>query len=112
MSRITVVYHNKCGISLDFVAKTRKFLETHDIEYIDIDKEEFESSIEIDVVPILVQGSMIFKGKDAFDKLENLNNTNNKTLQNNKKTSGSLYSNLYIAPPDTGKEKKVTFDSK
>lgn len=110
MTRLTVVYHQRCEASLEFVGKTRKFLETHDIEYIDIATEEFESAIEIDVVPILVQGNMVFKGKEAFDRLEQLDKGDTNTLSKTKKSSGSLYSNLYIAPPETGKEKKVTFD--
>ena len=110
MTKLTVVYHQRCEASLEFVGKTRKFLETHEIEYIDIATEDFESAIEIDVVPILVQGNMIFKGKEAFDRLEQLDKVDTGTLLKTNKTSSSLYSNLYVAPPDTGKEKKVSFD--
>jgi hypothetical protein len=112
MQNFTVVYHQKCEASLEFVAKSRKFLERYNIEYIDIYSEEFETEIIIDVVPILVQGSDVYKGKEAFDKLDNMDNISDNSNLTGKKSSKNLYTGLFVAPPDTGNEKKVTFDKK
>jgi len=71
---LVVVYHPKCKPSTDFIIKT-KLLKDADIEYINIEEDKIETQIEIDIVPMIIvdnDESKIYKGKRAFDKLDEL----------------------------------------
>jgi hypothetical protein len=71
---LIVVYHRDCKASTDFIILASK-LTTYDIEYIDIKTDKFETDIIIDVVPMIIidnKENGIFKGKNAFSKIEEL----------------------------------------
>jgi hypothetical protein len=77
---LVVVYHPKCKPSTDFIIKTKQ-LKGIDIEYINILDDKIETQIEIDVVPLIIVDNdehQIYKGKRAFDKLDELISQPNK----------------------------------
>lgn len=74
VSNVTVVYHPKCEASMNFLIKTKELTDIT-IDYINYKEDSFESDIEIDVIPLIILNndvSQIFKGKRAFDKLEEI----------------------------------------
>ena len=106
---ITVVYHPKCQASTDFIIKVSK-LQNYDIQYINLKDDTIETSIEVDVVPLMIidnDPSKIFKGKQAFDKIESLiTREEGKTQQ--KQTTGSLkYGQTVTFKEDTGGKKET-----
>ena len=69
-----VVFHKDCKASTDFIALVSK-LQGYDIDYVDIKTDKFETDINIDVVPLIIidnKESGIYKGKEAFNKIEEL----------------------------------------
>ena len=85
---ILVVYHPGCKASTDFLIKVSK-LTWADLQYINIRDEEIDSKINIDVVPFMLidnDEDKIFKGKEAYDKVDELlsqnkfSNTENKSF--------------------------------
>ena len=71
---IVVVYHPNCKASTDFLIQVSK-LHDAELEYINIKEDKIESEINIDVVPLIIinnDPSKIYKGKSAFDKLNDL----------------------------------------
>ena len=100
---ITVVFHKDCQASVNIISKVQE-LKDYKIDYIDIYNDEFESDIEIDVVPIIiVDNSEVYKGKDAFDKIEQLKNP----LKSKKALGSSIYNRaITIAPEDPSSSKK------
>ncbi len=104
---ITVVFHKDCQASVDIISKVLELKDykiDYKIDYIDIYHDEFESDIEIDVVPIIiVDNSEVYKGKDAFDKIEQLKNP-----PKSKKVRGpGMYNrSITIAPEDSSSSKK------
>ena len=112
VSNITVVYHPRCSASMDFLIKTKE-LNDIDIQYINYLEDSFESDIDIDIVPLIIINndmSQIFKGKEAFIKLDEIKN-NNKT---SKKIKSALsYGNKHVTfMPDDGKKQKIDLEAK
>jgi hypothetical protein len=73
-SSMIVVFHKDCKASTDFLILVSK-LQGFDIEYIDLKTDKFETDINIDVVPLIIidnKESNIYKGKGAFDMIEEL----------------------------------------
>ena len=105
---LTIVYHSNCDPSLELI-KLSKDLKGYDITYIDIYKDNFETELVIDVVPILIINHDVFKGEKAFNKIKELNNKGKKVLN---RTGINMYKNMFVAPPDDEKTKKkqVKFD--
>jgi len=110
-SIITVVYHPNCRASTDFIIKLSK-LQNCDIEYINLKDDTIETSIEVDVVPLIIldnDPSKIFKGKKAFDKVESLMSEGLKTQK--KQSSGSLkYGQSVTFKEDTGKKETIKLE--
>ncbi len=109
VSNITVVYHPKCEASMNFLIKTKELTDIQ-IDYINYKEDSFESDIEIDVIPLIILNndiSQIFKGRIAFDKLEEI-----KVNKIPKKSKGSLsYGNKSVTfMPEDGSQKKVKID--
>jgi len=109
VSNITVVYHPKCEASMNFLIKTKE-LTGIEIDYINIKEDSFESDIQIDIIPLIILNndiSQIFKGRIAFDKLEEI-----KVNKIPKKSKGSLsYGNKSVTfMPEDGSQKKVKID--
>jgi hypothetical protein len=74
VNTVTVIFHKDCKASTDLILLASK-LQGYEIEYIDIATDKFETEIIIDVVPFIIidnSESGIFKGKLAFDKIEEL----------------------------------------
>lgn len=96
---ITIIYHQKCQASLNILSML-KDISNYEIDYIDLSVDKVETDINIDVVPMLIiDNKDIFRGKQAFDKLEELK----------KKPSGKMGKKMYrpisIAPEDDSNKK-------
>jgi hypothetical protein len=71
---IVVVYHPNCKPSTDFLIKVSKLTDAN-IEYINVKDDEIDTEIIIDTIPMIIinnNPNNIFKGKQAFDKVDNL----------------------------------------
>lgn len=108
-SSIVVVFHKDCAPSTDLVFRVSK-LQNYNIEYIDVKTDKFESDLDIDVVPlIIVDNREIFKGRDAFDKIESLS----KTPPKKEKTSSLKYDtiNAFVEESES-KNQKIDLDAR
>jgi len=108
---ITVIFHKDCKASTDFIVAVSK-LQGYEIDYIDIKTDKFETDINIDVVPFIIidnSESGIYKGKAAFDKLEELIKTPVKKDAINTLKYGSV--NTFIEDVKD-KNQKIDLDSK
>jgi hypothetical protein len=110
-SSIIVVFHKDCKASTDFIVLVSK-LQHYEIEYIDLKTDKFETDINIDVVPLIIidnKESNIFKGKDAFDKIEDLiKNPPRKQIANSLKYDQATN---FIADTAKGSNGKIDLDS-
>jgi len=109
VSNVTVVYHPKCEASMNFLIKTKELTDIN-IDYINYKEDSFESDIEIDVIPLIILNndvSQIFKGKKAFDKLDEI-----KVNKVPSKKRGLLsYGNKPVTfMPEDSSQKKVKID--
>tara|TARA_B100000035_G_C20995034_1_gene552069 strand:- start:690 stop:1010 length:321 start_codon:yes stop_codon:yes gene_type:complete len=96
---ITLVYHSKCQASINILPLLKE-IKNYDVDYIDIHTDKIETDIKIDVVPILIlNNEHIFKGKEAFDKIKDLNK------KPNGKIGKPMYKSISIAPPDDSNKK-------
>ena len=97
---ITIIYHKKCQASLNILPLLKDL--KYDIEYIDLHSDKVEADIKLDIVPMLIiDNKDIFKGKEAFDKVESL-----KTKISEKKMGKKMYRPISIAPEDDSNKKK------
>jgi hypothetical protein len=74
VNTLTIIFHKDCKASTDLILMASK-LPDYEIEYIDIGTDKFETEIVIDVVPIIIidnKESGMYKGKNAFDKIQEL----------------------------------------
>ena len=107
-SSITVVYHPNCRASTDFIIKVSQ-LQNFDFEYVNLKEDNIESSIEVDVVPLIIidnDPSKIFKGKQAFDKIDSLMTEVKKPPT----TSSLKYSQTVTFKEDTGKKEAIKLE--
>lgn len=104
---ITIIYHQKCQASLDILPML-KDVSNYEIDYIDLSVDKVEADINLDVVPMLIINNKdIFKGKQAFDKLEELKN------KPTGKIGKKMYRPISIAPEDeTNKKNPVDLGGK
>jgi hypothetical protein len=108
-SSIVVVFHTDCAPSADLVFRASK-LQNYSIEYVDVKTDKFESEIDIDVVPlIIVDNKEILKGRDAFDKIEELS----KTPPKKEKTNSLKYDAINTFVEDSeNKNQKIDLDAR
>ena len=108
---IVVVFHKDCKASTDFIVLVSK-LEGYEIEYVDIKTDKFETDINIDVVPLIIidnKETGIYKGKDAFDKIENLiKNPVKKAVLNSLKYDQATH---FIPEDSKGSNSKIDLDA-
>tara|TARA_B100000035_G_scaffold253903_1_gene223346 strand:- start:3962 stop:4309 length:348 start_codon:yes stop_codon:yes gene_type:complete len=91
---VTVVYHPNCKASTDFLINVSKLTEAQ-IEYINIKEDKIETSINVDFVPLMIinnDPNKIFKGKSAFEKVEELLSTSKQKPEIKAKKSSNTYS--------------------
>jgi hypothetical protein len=110
-SSIIVVFHKDCKASTDFIVLVSK-LQDYEVEYIDLKTDKFETDIVIDVVPLIIidnKESNIYKGKDAFNKIEELiKNPPKKQVLNSLKYDQATN---FIADTAKGSNGKIDLDS-
>jgi hypothetical protein len=104
---ITIIFHSGCKASVDFCSLVKK-LTNYTLDFIDLQTDELDSEIEtdVDIVPLICidnKKSEIYKGKNAFDKIQSLIETNNR-----KETRG-IYGSSVTFIEDT-KQKKEHID--
>lgn len=112
ITNITVVYHPKCAASINFLIKTKELSDVV-IEYINFQEDTFESDIELDKVPLIILNndtSKIFKGKAAFDKIDEIKNSS----APKKGKTGLSYGQKAVTfmPEDTSAKMKIDLDAK
>lgn len=102
ITSLTVIYHSRCGPSMELLTKIRPLQEKYQINIIDYEEvDSAKTNIKVEKVPVLVvNDSDVLIGKKAFDKIDEI-------LNFKPKKKGVMYENLFIAPPDTGEKKKV-----
>ena len=113
VSNLTVVFHPKCAASLNFLIKVKE-LQDIDIEYINYTEDSFETDIDIDVVPLIIinnDSNKIFKGKSAFDKIEDIKLNNSGPSKSKRGLSYGKKSVTFIQE-DSSDKKKIDLDAK
>ena len=113
VSNITVVYHPKCEASMNFLIKTKELTDI-EIDYINYKEDSFESDIEIDTIPLIILNndvSQIYKGKRAFDKLEEIK-VNKIPTKKNKNSLSYGNKSVTFMPEDGSDKKKIDLDAK
>tara|TARA_B100001175_G_C19308920_1_gene542007 strand:- start:216 stop:569 length:354 start_codon:yes stop_codon:yes gene_type:complete len=107
---IVVVYHPNCKPSTDFLIAVSK-LTTADLEYINIKDVSIETDIDVNVVPLIIidnDPTKIFKGKDAFDKIEELIEKAKNVNNVNKESGGIKYGrSVKFVEQSDGKKEKI-----
>jgi len=102
---VVVIYHPNCRPSTDFLIKVSKLTEAN-VEYINIKDDEIETEINVDVVPFIIINNNpknIFKGKGAFDKIDEL--LTNVTVKPKKETTNKYNKTVKFIEDNTKKEK-------
>jgi hypothetical protein len=111
---LVLVYHPKCQASTDLIVKIKQLkLEDIETEFINIAGDKIETSIEINKVPLLIvdnNENFIFIGKDAFDKIDEINRSNNSSY--GKSSSGGLKygTGSTFVPDESSSSKKKGID--
>tara|TARA_Y100000748_G_C15446214_1_gene469108 strand:- start:228 stop:569 length:342 start_codon:yes stop_codon:yes gene_type:complete len=108
---IVVVYHPNCKPSTDFLIKVSKLTEAN-IEYINIKDDKIDTQLNIDTVPLMIinnNSDNIFKGKQAFDKVDDLIKT---TSQKPKKDITNKYNKSVKFIEETDKKEKIDLSKK
>ena len=110
---IVIVYHPSCKASTDFILKCDK-LRTYDKEFINLKDDKIETELNVDKVPLIIinnDQSKIFKGKQAYDKLDELilKEENPKKNANKSMKYGAKVN--FIEPPEDKKE-RIDLDKK
>ena len=103
---IVVVYHPNCKPSTDFIIKVSKLTEAN-IEYINIKDDKIDTQLDIDSVPLMIinnDANNIFKGKQAFDKVDDLVKT---TSKKPKKDTSNKYNKSVKFIEETDKKEKI-----
>lgn len=96
---ITIIYHQKCQASLNILPMLKE-VKNYEIDYIDLSVDKVEADINLDIVPMLIiDNKDIFKGKQAFDKLEELK------MKPIGKMGKKMYRPISIAPEDDSNKK-------
>ena len=107
---IVVVFHKDCKASTDFIALVST-LQGYEIEYVDLKTDKFET--DLNIVPLIIidnKESNIFKGKAAFNKIEDLiKNPVKKSISNSLKYDQAIN---FIAEESKGSSAKIDLDSK
>ena len=68
------VYHPQCNASIELLTKTKELNEIT-IDYVNLEEDKIETKLNVDIVPMIIidnSEELIFKGKDAFDKIEHM----------------------------------------
>ena len=106
---LCVVYHPNCKPSTDFLIKVSK-LQNAELTYINIKDDDIESELDIDTVPLIIindDPSKIFKGKQAFDKVDDL--LKEDKIAAPKKFSRNKYAKAvsFVEEEKSGKKEKI-----
>ena len=110
---IVIVYHPNCKASTDFLIQVSK-LQDAELEYINIKEDKIDTEINVDVVPLIIinnDPSKIYKGKSAFDKINDL--IANKPVKTVKKETGVVkYGKGVTFVEQSDKKEKIDLSKK
>lgn len=113
VENLVLVYHPKCKASTDLIVKTKDLKEVN-VDTVDISQDEIETDLEIDVVPLIIidqDPSKVFKGKDAFDKIDEILETSKSKNVFGKSGSGGLkYGASFNFVEEESSDKKQSID--
>lgn len=110
---VVVVYHPNCKASTDFLIEVSK-IQDAELEYINIKEDKIETDINVDVVPLIILNndpSKIFKGKAAFDKIDELK-AKAKSKPVKKETGGIKYGKAVTFVEQSDKKEKIDLSKK
>jgi len=113
VENLVLVYHPKCKASTDLIVKTKDLKEVN-VDTVDISQDEIETDLEIDVVPLIIidqDPNKVFKGKDAFDKIDEILETSKSKNVFGKSGSGGLkYGSSFNFVEEESSDKKQSID--
>jgi len=99
---ITVIYHSECKPSMIFL-ELIKNLKGYKMNLIDMNENGFDTDLDVDIIPFICIGnkrSEIFKGKEAFNKIEEL-------IIRTKKDSKGVYGTVVTFKEDIKQRNEV-----
>lgn len=113
VENLVLIYHPNCKASTDLIVKTRDLKEVN-VETVDISQDEIETDLQIDIVPLIIldqDPTKVFKGKDAFDKIEEILETSKSKNTFGKSGSGGLkYGSSFNFIEEESSDKKQSID--
>lgn len=113
VENLVLVYHPKCKASTDLIVKT-KDLKGVNVETVDISQDEIETDLKIDVVPLIIldqDPNKVFKGKDAFDKIDEIIETSkSKNTFGKSGSTGLKYGTSLKFVEEESSDKKQSID--
>tara|TARA_Y100001958_G_scaffold99897_1_gene69204 strand:+ start:2170 stop:2538 length:369 start_codon:yes stop_codon:yes gene_type:complete len=113
VENLVLLYHPNCKASTDLIVKTKDLKEVN-VDTVDISQDEIETDLEIDVVPLIIvdqDPNKVFKGKDAFDKIDQILETSKSKNAFGKSGSGGLkYGSSFNFVEEESSDKKQSID--
>ena len=112
---LVLVYHPGCKASIDLLLNVKK-LKDIKTEFINIAEDQIETELDIDTVPLIILDNSednIFVGKDAFDQVEKISNSQNDNVYGKTGSSVGLKYNspvTFIEDEDSKNDKKDSID--
>lgn len=103
------VYHPKCNPSIELLTKTKE-LKDINIDYVNLEEDKIETKLNVDIIPMIIidnSEELIYKGKDAFDKIEHMLQKSNPYKRSNT-GSGLRYGKgvVFVEEESSGNKKK------
>lgn len=106
-SSMVFVYHPQCNASIELLTKTKE-LKDITIDYVNLQEDKIETKLNVDIVPMLIidnSEDLIYKGKDAFDKIDHMMQKSNPYKRSNA-TGGLRYGKGVVFVEEESSKKK------
>lgn len=106
-SSMVFVYHPQCNASIELLTKTKELNEIT-IDYVNLEEDKIETKLNVDIVPMIIidnSEELIYKGKDAFDKIEHMLQKSNPYKRSNV-SSGLRYGKGVVFVEEESKANK------
>jgi hypothetical protein len=113
VENLVLVYHPECKASTDLIVKTKDLTDVN-VETVDISQDEIETDLKIDIVPLIIldqDPNKVFKGKEAFDKIEEIKEASkSKNTFGKSGGSGLKYGSSFKFVEEESSDKKQSID--